>query len=472
MNILMLSTYPPRKCGIGEFAADLTRHLLGKPGTSVGIAAIVTEPLSYPPEVVFTVRRDYREDYVHAAYAINASRWDAVVVQHEFGLFGGEDGNWILDFLDHLRKPVVTVLHTLDGEPVGPRASIVNRIAAISNYVIATTQHAKALLPAFGSPPERTIHIPLGAPDNASLDRDALRAAYGVGSRVVALTFGLLNPNKGIDLVLSAMPSVVAEHPETLYWIVGSPHPDNPSAEGYADGLRSRVSELGLAGHVQFIPEFQSRRQLLERLTAADVYVNPHWDVNFVFASGTLSHAARTGKPILSTPTSYAKELLEDGTGLLFPFGDAGALSAELSGLIGSGAARSRLAERARSKGTLFEWSRVADGYLQLASLASAEGVRRGWADPPPQSGGAGRSLRGKRGGGRRRRGKRGRGVRVRGERRLRRLRARGGGRRRLRLRRVIARRSGARARRSARRKAGAAFRRARTIAGRAKKRK
>ncbi|MFC5528576.1 glycosyltransferase [Cohnella yongneupensis] len=384
MNILMLSTYPPRRCGVGEFAYDLANHLMLKGQMNVGIAALVTDSLPYPPEVVIKIRRDELQDYYNAANAINASRWDVVVIQHEFGLYGGQDGAWVIELIANLKKPIVTVLHTLDFAPIGPRASVVNRIVSMSNYVVATTAHAKSILPGFGAPPERTIHIPLGAPDNASMDRNALRAAYGVHNRVVALTFGLLNPNKGVDLVLSALPSVIAAHPDILYWVVGGPHPDNPEAEGYFRALVARTSELGLDSHVQFMPEFQSQQDLLQRLTAADIYINPHWDVSLVFASGTLTHATRTGKAIMSTPTSYAQELYGDGTGLLFPFGDVSAIAGQLSGLISDAPARGLFSSRAFNKGLIFESNRIADGYLQLAKLASSESLRRGSAELAP----------------------------------------------------------------------------------------
>lgn len=451
MNILMVSSYPPRKCGVGEFAFDLAHALMRKPRTNVGIAALVAEAAPQLPEVVMLIRKDHRPDYTAAAHAINGSRWDVVVVQHEFGLYGGIGGEWVLDLIANLRKPVVTVLHTLDNAPVEPRAPIVGRVAAMSNFIVTATRHGQALLPSFGGAQERTAYIPLGAPDNASVNRDALRAAYGVSDRVVALTFGLLNPNKGIEFVLDALPSVAASHPHVLYWIIGEPHPDNLEAAGYYSQLQARAHELGLGQHVHFMPLFHSQQDLLHRLTAADIYVNPHGDVNFVFASATLSYAARTGKPILSTPTLFARELLDDGTGILVPFGDVASIASQLSNLAGDAHARNLFAARSKNKGAMFDWSRVADEYWRLATTAAAEGVRRGLP-------GIGGDVRG---GKRRRRRKRSRGKRGRWRRRMSRrgkLRSRRtrrslrirSGRRRLRLRRGSIRR-GVRARRSSR---------------------
>lgn len=449
MNILMVSSYPPRKCGVGEFAFDLAHALMRKPRTNVGIAALVTETAPQLPEVVILIRKDHRPDYAAAANAINGSRWDVVVVQHEFGLYGGTGGEWVLDFIANLRKPVITVLHTLDTGPVEPHASIVNRIAAMSNFTVTATRHGQALLPSFGGAPERTAYIPLGAPDNASVNRDALRAAYGVSDRVVAMTFGLLNPNKGIEFVLDALPAVAASHPQVLYWIVGEPHPDNAEAAGYYSRLQARAHELGLSQHVHFMPVYQSQQDLLHRLTAADIYLSPHSDVSFAFASATLTYAARTGKPILSTPTLYARELLGDGTGILIPFGDVASIASQLSNLIGDAGARNQVAARSRNKGASFDWSIVAEEYWRLAATAAKEGVRRGL---PGVGDFRGRKRRRRR---KLRRGRRGRWLKrvvrrgkIRG-RRMRRVLRIGRGRRRLRLRRVNRRRS-VRARRSA----------------------
>ncbi|WP_027087815.1 glycosyltransferase [Cohnella panacarvi] len=451
MNILMVSSYPPRKCGVGEFAFDLAHALMRKSRTNVGIAALVTEATPQLPEVVMLIRKDHRPDYSAVANAINGSRWDVVVVQHEFGLYGGIGGEWVLDLIANLRKPVITVIHTLDTAPVEPRAAIVGRIAAMSNFTVTATRHGQALLPSFGGAPERTAYIPLGAPDNASVNRDALRAAYGVSDHVVAMTFGLLNPNKGIEFALDALPTVAASHPQVLYWIVGEPHPDNAESAGYYSRLQARAHELGLGRHVHFMPVFHSQQDLLHRLTAADIYLSPHGDVNFAFASATLTYAARTGKPILSTPTIYAQELLGDGTGILVPFGDVAAIASQWSDLIGDANARRQIEARSRNKGASFDWSLVADEYWRLAATAAKESVRRGLPSIDDVRGRTRRRRRklrkGKRGRWRRRVVRRGK----RRSRRTRRLLRIGRGRRRLRLRRGKFRR-GVRARRYTRR--------------------
>lgn len=417
MKILLLSTYPPRKCGIGEYAHKVAAHLR-KLTSALHVAAIVTDDLPYPPEVVFKLRRDVPEDYGRAAEFINRSRYDVVVLQHEYSLYGGHYGDWVLSLVSRIRKPLVSVIHTLIPGADASTHALTRAIVAGSNVVVATTSQGRlALQASYGAAPGRAIHIPLGASGGDLARRGEYRRHYGIENRAVAVSYGLLHPYKGIEFVIDAIPRFVHAHPSFLFWVVGGPHPDNPESAAYYDRLVEKTRAMGLEQHVQFIPGYQSEEDLTRRLIAADLYINPHKEIGHIFASATLTHAARMGKPILSSPLGYAQELISGDGGILFPFEDAQAIAESLNRLLENGALREQFGSRMHAKGLSFAWENVAAAYRDVAAIAAKDGRRKG--DGAGEERGTGRSSR-------RRRLRR----RRRGKRRKYRLRRRLGGRR------------------------------------------
>jgi glycosyltransferase involved in cell wall biosynthesis len=359
-----VSTYPPRRCGIATFTSDLS--------AAIGNREIVAlhppeQVLPYEIEVHHRIRRDERADYGRTASALDGCV-DVVAIQHEFGIWGGVDGSYVLDFVAALRLPAVTTLHTVLREPTAGQRAVVAELVARSDATVVMSQSAATLLAAqYQVDPKRLDVIPHGVPDLPLVGPETLKAGLGVDGRDIILSFGLLGPDKGLELALDALPAVVAAHPAVCYVIVGATHPDLGRAEGeaYRARLVAQVERLGLQGHVRFEDRFVGRVELARWLEAADVIVAPYAKLDRT-ASATLSVATAAGRAIVSTPFAYAAELLADGRGRLVPAGSAGALAAALNDLLGDSELRAELGRRAYAHSRGMVWSAVGTTYRGL----------------------------------------------------------------------------------------------------------
>ena len=267
-----------------------------------------------------------------------------------------------------LRAPLVTTLHTVLSRPDARKLRIVRRLAQRSAVLVVMARRAVDLLEeVYGVPRERIVHIPHGAPLPPPTPRGELRRRLGLEGRVVLCTLGLLNPGKGIEYALQALPDVVAACPEVLYLVLGQTHPvvKRYMGEAYRDHLLELVERLGLQGHVRFVDAYLSQQELVEYLVSSDIYVTPYLGREQI-TSGTLAYALALGKAIVSTPYIYAEEMLGDGTGILVPFRDAAALASSLRQLIASPSLRALLEGRAAARGGDLSWARVAQQYARL----------------------------------------------------------------------------------------------------------
>lgn len=380
LRALFLSSYPPRQCGIATFTHDLA-NALQRDGRTCQVTAVSPPGRSYdyPSEVVFEIRQDQLADYRHAAVMANRSPADVLVVQHEFGLFGGPAGGYLAEFLQDVEKPVVTTLHTVLGRPSPEyRAATLDLIRYSDRLVVMSEVSRRLLVERYGAPADRIVFIPHGVPDPLEIDSSSLKRALGLSGRFVLLTFGLLSRSKGIELVLEALPGVVSRHRDVLYVVLGATHPEvrRREGEGYRQFLEDKVRELGLTDHVRFVNRFVDQETLIRYIQASDVYVTPYLNEEQV-VSGTLSYALAMGKPIVSTPYWYARELLAGGCGILVPFGDVPAMDRAITRLVEDGEAYQRMAEAARSQGQRMRWPEVARQYGRLLQEVAAAGSRR-----------------------------------------------------------------------------------------------
>jgi len=370
MNIVYVSTYVPRSCGIATFASDLTRSVAHETDSSYHVVAMnnVPQGYSYPPEVCFQIQQNRLSDYRRAAEYINRSDFDVVSVQHEFGIFGGPAGRYLLALIGNVRKPVVTTLHTVLKRPTAEYFQSMLNVIQHSERLVVMSEIAKGILEEVYAVPEDKISLIYhGVPDVPFTDPDLYKGQFDVEGRLVILTFGLIGPNKGIEKMLEALPPVVAGHPEVLYIVLGATHPEirRTQGESYRHFLQERVRDLGLEDNVVFHDRFVSRQELYRYIMASDIFVTPYRYEEQV-VSGTLSYALGMGKAIVSTPYWYAQEILADGRGMLVPFDDPGALSRALLALIEDRSLYQAIRERAYAFGRRMVWGEVAWRYVEL----------------------------------------------------------------------------------------------------------
>jgi glycosyltransferase involved in cell wall biosynthesis len=365
MRIAFASTYPPRHCGIATFTRDLSQAMDNReivaltPPDQIG---------SYPSEVHHRVRRDEPQDYLSVARALDRCRVDAVSIQHEYGIWGGEDGESVIDFVNALRLPTVTTLHTVLRNPSPHQRRILVDLVQSTDATVVMSRAASALLSeAYGIDSSRIDVIPHGVPEFPLVDPQTIKPTLDLGGKDVILSFGLLGPGKGYESAIAAMPAVVAANPNARYVILGATHPELLRREGeaYRQSLIGRVAALGLAKHILFVNRFVGRQELGRWLEAADVFVTPYPNLEQI-VSGTLSYAMSAGKAIVSTPYAYAAELLAGGRGVLVEPGSSAALSAAFIDLLGDPERRAAVGLRAYEHSRGMIWSEVGAQYQRV----------------------------------------------------------------------------------------------------------
>ena len=378
-KICYLSTYPPRKCGIGVFTKDLVDAMdLYSDSISSTVIAVNENRAShrYDERVKWQIRHDNEEDYIKVAEEVNSSDVDVVNIQHEFGIFGGEWGSHVLSFLETLRKPVVTTLHTLqpDLEPQGQR--VLKQILSRSNAIVVMNNIAIGLLAQLGTSFEKINVIPHGCPNIPFVSSDYVKPSIGLKDRTVLCTFGLISSGKGIEYAIQALPPVIAKHPEVIYLIIGETHPMVKRVEGekYRRMLFEQVKELGLKNHVAFQNRFLSKMELIRYLQATDIYITPYPGANQI-SSGTLINALAAGRAVVSTPYLHAKEVLNNGRGVLCDFKNSASIADAMETLLSNENLKMKTETKAYEYSRSFIWPRVAKKYANLFNLISEHKV-------------------------------------------------------------------------------------------------
>ena len=365
-----MSTYPPRQCGVAAFTGDLSRV---SPDREI-VALHPAEPVAqYAFEVHHRVRRDERPDYARTAHSLERCA-DVVAIQFEEGIWGGPDGESVLDFVRPLTLPSIATLHTLHRDPTERQREIMVELTTTVHAVVVMSHAAATVLSeVYGVDPAKIEVIPYGVPDLPVM-ADTVKTSVGLDGRNVLLSFGLLDPGKGYELVLDALPAIIAAYPNTTYVIVGATHPDVRLRDGeaYRISLASRAAALGVTANVRFVPEFVGRVELARWLQAADVFVSPNPDLG-TMGSGTLSYAMAAGRAIVSTRYLYSAELLDDGRGVLVaPTADA--LAAGIIGLLADEKGRLAMGAKAHEHSREMVWAKVGAEYQALIARVASGG--------------------------------------------------------------------------------------------------
>ncbi len=387
MRAALVSTYPPRACGIGAFAADLRGTLADVSGVErVDLVAVVHEPSSPQRRgVLATIAQAVRGDYLRAARILGRLDVDVVLLQHEYGIFGGLDGEYVLSFAQELAQPLVITLHTVLSDPSPHQAAVLTELCAQAELVIVMTETAQRLLLETGvCPIEKVRVVPHGAPSRitaraAGEPHRPRRGPYrDLGDGLLLSTFGLISPGKGLEAVVEALPEILEHGADVTYVIAGRTHPDIAHREGerYRVMLEQRVLELDLGEHVVFDDRFLSVDELSHLLAATDVFITPYRNREQI-ASGALTFALAAGCGVISTPYWYAQDMLASGAGCLVPFDDPPAVAAAVRGYLEHPETLAAARAEARRVSASLSWPSVAEATATVLEEAAELAPRR-----------------------------------------------------------------------------------------------
>jgi len=359
MKIAYISTYPPRECGIATFNYNLMHAINAnfpkrKSLLEGGFVVALNDSeniheYEYPEEVKYVIRQDHQKDYIRAANYINTSAADVCIMEHEFGIYGGESGIYILPLINRLEKPLISILHTVLKDPSYVQRIIIREIAEQSSKIIVMSQRAVEFLTTiYDIPAEKIQIIEHGVPDVEAPEENPIKNLSQFKNHRVLLTFGLISRNKGLETVVKALPKIVASHPDVMYVVLGNTHPGviKNSGEEYRDHLKTLANQLGVAKNLSFINKFVAEEELVDYLTAAEIYVTPYLNEAQI-TSGTLSYAVGAGAAVVSTPYWHATELLAHNRGRLFDFKDSDGLADTINELMDQDRLLKELKEKA-----------------------------------------------------------------------------------------------------------------------------
>ncbi len=370
-KVALVGSFTPRQCGIATFT-DHLRGGLAQYATREPVVVAMNDPgeeYTYGPEVFATIDQNDRASYRRAARLLNESDVDVVCIQHEYGIFGGVAGDYLLDFLEELRKPVTATLHTILKAPNDDQRRVLCALAKRANRLITMSQRGKQMLQdVYRVDPAKIQMIHHGVPDEVYEPRRQVAVRRGK----TLMTFGLLSPDKGIENVIRAMPRILEHRPDARYMIVGATHPHvrAHSGEAYRDSLCDLAAELGVSDRVLFMNRFVSLRELLVFLRQTDIYITPYLKMEQI-TSGTLAYAVGCGRAIISTPYWHAEELLADDRGILVPTRDSDAIADAAIKLLTDDNARQAMEGRALELGITMSWHSVAGQYMEIFKSAS-----------------------------------------------------------------------------------------------------
>ena len=369
-SVLFVSTYPPRACGIATFTQDLVSELQKKESTGTGVVAVSDTRYDYPPEVVHEINQNSMHSYTEAARWINRSGAALVMIEHEYGIYGGTCGGYLLELVRNLEIPYAVTLHTVLPEPEKIQRNIIQSLASGSFRIVTMCPRTvQTLQSIYGVEQKKITVIHHGVPEIVVPGRDELKKAAGMEKRFIVSTFGLISPGKGLEYGIEAVSRAAKTHPEILYLILGRTHPvvQKKYGEKYRMELENLVAACRAENNVRFINRYLTKEEVIRYLSLSDIYMTPYLGKDQA-VSGTLAYAVGYGRVIVSTPYIYARSMLADGRGLLADFRSAQSLADCILTVLEHPEKQKEMERKTLEFGRQMRWYRVAEAYRRLFS--------------------------------------------------------------------------------------------------------
>lgn len=370
-KIAFISSYLPRKCGIATFTHNL-RNAIDKEFTDIECINVVmndtAEGYDYPPEVKFQIDDKNIESYLKAAEFINNSNVDLVCLQHEYGIYGGTAGSYIMTLLTELKMPILSTLHTVLEKPQFNQLKVLKEVIGVSGQTIVMSKKGQSFLTNnYGIKENQVSFIPHGIPDIPFLEDNTDKGKFDFNGKTILLTFGLMSRGKGIEYIIDALPALLELYPNLIYIVLGATHPQVIKEEGeaYRDSLVELVAKHNMQEHVIFENRFVTEEELFEYINAADIFITSPLNKDQI-VSGTLSYALGSGKAIISTHYLYAEEVISKENGILVPFRDSEAITNAIREYLSDPAKLLAIRKKAYEFGRNMIWSQVAKEYMKF----------------------------------------------------------------------------------------------------------
>jgi glycosyltransferase involved in cell wall biosynthesis len=373
IRVIYVSTYIPQKCGIATFTKDVTSAInLLNPHALAEIIPIVKdgEDFCFPWEVKYKIIQTELDSYLRAADYINNSSCDLVLIEHEFGIFGGKCGEYLLPFLVNIKKPKIMTCHTIIDNPNNEWGRTFQKLTKkVDAFSVMSNDSFKKLVDLYGVDKKAIAVIPHGTPDLKYSSTDIYKKKKKLVDRIILGNINLLSENKGIDYTVEAVAEIAKKYPQVLYLIIGQTHPNILKTEGekYRNKLKQKINKLGIQKNIKFVNRYISLEELVEYLKVIDFYVTPYLDPQ-QSCSGALAYAVGAGKSCISTEYLYAKEILANGRGVLVPFRNSQAIADAVINLLENDKKRNKIQEKAYKYGRFMTWPSVALNYLDFFS--------------------------------------------------------------------------------------------------------
>jgi glycosyltransferase involved in cell wall biosynthesis len=367
-KLALLGTYSPRKCGIASFTYDLFHHICKDRNNCSVIAMNDDAAYNYPTEVKFQINQHSLDDYIRVSEEINQSDIEVVCIQHEFGIYGGENGKYLLEFMKRLNVPMVTTLHTVLDNPSDSQKEIIQEIGKRSSQLIVMSEMGKNMLEIIYRLESYKIQvIEHGIPDPDQFPFKDYKEEFGIEGKKVLLTFGLLSQSKGIETTLKALPEIIKKHSNVVYVVLGASHPHVIKHEGesYRQKLMELSRQLQISSHVIFVDRFVTQEELFGFLQMSDIYIIPYLSEKQI-TSGTLAYAMATDNAVVSTPFWHAQEALAEDKGIFFGFNDSNSLGKIVTRLLDNQSLLVHYQKRAANYARQFLWRNIGEKYLKL----------------------------------------------------------------------------------------------------------
>lgn len=366
LNIAFLSTFPPRECGIATFTQDLIEAIDAEGTVNTSVIAINNfTKRDYSDKVLYQINQNNQKDYKELAQKLNRSNIDLLVIEHEYGIYGGDHGDYLLDLLNNIQIPVITTLHTILREPNDKQKLIIKTLGEKSTKIVTMAKNTSELLKTIYEVPANKIEIiHHGVPIKIVPTRRFLKKEFGYQDKQIISTFGLLSPGKGIEYAIEAISKLAAVHSNILYLILGQTHPEVKS-QIYRENLEALVTKHHLGENVKFVNKYLTKDEIIQYLQMSDIYMTPYLSRDQA-VSGTLAYAVGYGRAIVSTPYLYATEMLADKRGMLAEFEDSDSLFSCLDYILKNPDQKTKMEENTIDLGKTMYWPIVAKNYTDV----------------------------------------------------------------------------------------------------------